>query len=163
MQESPREVAPFVDPAMFADPVYAQRVVTGRKQAFCSRAAKNIDDIGRPETLMALSQSCNAGQELPRLHTPVLDGARFAAVVACAARAGERLPEVTQLHRATAFSRVGELQHLTQLLTGDALLVLQGFTGRVHLLLDQKLSGADVGAAEVQSALGRIAVSARPA
>src|SRR5579863_965583 len=161
MQESPREIAPFVDPAMFADPVYTQRVMTCRQHAFGPGTAKNVDDIRRPEALMALSQSCNAGQKLPRLHAPVLDGARFAAVVACSARTGKRFTEVTQLHRTTAFGRVRELQHLTQLLTGDTLLVLQRFTGRVHLLLDQGLSGADVGAAEVQRAVGRIAVATR--
>src|SRR5580700_5713013 len=105
--------------------------MTGREHAFGSGAAKNVDDIGRAEALMALSQSCNARQELPRLHAPVLDGPRFAAVITCSARAGERFTEVTQLHRATAFGRVRELQHLTQLLTGDSLLVLQRFTGRV--------------------------------
>src|SRR5579863_4963736 len=105
MQQSPREVAPFVDPAMLADPVDTQRVMTGREHAFGPGTAKNVDDIRRPEALAALSQSCNAGQELLRLHAPVLDRARFAAVVTCSARAGERLTEVTQLHRTTAFGR----------------------------------------------------------
>src|ERR1700679_3193637 len=154
MQESPREVAPFVDRAMFTDPVYAQRVMTGREHPFGLGATQNVDDIGRAETLMALSQSCNAGQELPRLRGPVLDGPRFAAVITCAARAGEGLTEVTQLHRTTAFGRVRELQHLAQLLPGDALLVIQRFAHRVHLLLDQELCRADIGAAEIQDAAG---------
>ncbi|SRR5258708_3547778 len=98
---------------------------------------------------MTLSQSCNAGQELPRLRAPVLHGPRFAAIITCSAGAGEGLTEVTQLHRTTAFGRVRELQNLAQLLPGDTLLVLQGCAGRVHLLLDQELSGADVGAAEI--------------
>src|SRR5271155_466427 len=144
MQESSREVAPFVDPAMFADPVYTQRVMTGREHAFGPGAAKNVDDIGGAVALMALSQSCNAGQELPRLHAPVLDGARFAAVIACPARAGERLTEVTQLHCTTALGRVRELQHLAQLLAGDTLLVLQGGAARVHLPLDQEFGRADI-------------------
>src|ERR1700674_4805062 len=163
MQESPREVAPFVDLSMLADPIDAQRVMTGRQHAFGPGPAKNVDDIGRAESLTALSQSCNAGQELPRLRAPVLDGPRFAAVITSSARAGERLTEVTQLHRTTAFGRVRELQHLAQLLAGDTLLVLQGFAGRVHLLLDQELCRADVGAAEIQDAVGRIAVAPCPA
>src|SRR5208283_3159190 len=110
MQESPREVAPFVDPPMFADPVDTQCVMTAREHAFGPGAAKNVDDIGRAEALMALSQSCNTGQELPRLCAPVLDGPRFAAVITCSARAGKRLAEVTQLHRTTAFGRVRKLQ-----------------------------------------------------
>src|SRR5271154_2167351 len=60
MKESARQVAPFVDRPMFADPVYTQGIVTGREHAFGPGAAKNIDDIGRAEALMALSQSCNA-------------------------------------------------------------------------------------------------------
>src|ERR1700722_4577314 len=159
MQESPREVAPFVDPSMLADPIDAQRVMTGRQQAFCAGPAKNIDDIGRAEALTALSQSCDAGQELSRLRAPILDGPRFAAVVARSTRAGECFTEVSQLHRATAFGRVRELQHLAQLLPGGTLLVLQRFAGRVHLLLDQELCRADVGAAEIQDAVGRIAVA----
>src|SRR5271170_6241427 len=163
MQQSPREIAPFVDAAMFADPMDAQRVMTGREHAFAARAAKYVDDIDRAKALTALSQACNAGQELPRLRTPVLDGARFAAVVTCRAWAGKRLTEVTQLHCTAAFGGVGELQHLAQLLAGDTLLVLQGCAARVHLLLDQELGGADVGAAEIQDAVGRIAVATRPA
>src|SRR5258707_180656 len=163
MQESPREVAPLVDPAIFADPVYTQRLMTGREHSFGPRAAKNVDEVGRAEALMALSQSCNAGQELPGLRAPVLNGPRLAAIITGSARACERLTEVTQLHRTTAFGRVRELQHLAQLLTGDTLLVLQGCAGRVHFLLDQELSGADVGAAEIQDAVGRIAVTTRPA
>src|ERR1700728_4563909 len=121
MQESPREIAPFADPAMFADPVYTQCVMAGREHAFGPGAAKNIDDIGRAVALLALRQSCNARQELSRLHAPVLDGPRLAAVVTCSARAGKRFTEVAQLHRTTTFGRVRELQHLTQLLTGDTL------------------------------------------
>src|SRR5258708_11040032 len=163
MQESPREVAPLVDPAMLADPVYTQRVMTGRQHAFGPRAAKNVDEVGRAEALPTLSQPRDAGQELPRLSAPVLDGPRFAAVITRSARPRERLTEVTQLHRTTALGRVRELQHLAQLLAGDALLVLQGLAGRVHLLLDQELGRADIGAAEIQDAVGRIAITPRPA
>src|SRR3984957_4698836 len=163
MQKSPREGAPFVDPAMFAGPVYAQVIMTGREHPFGPGTAQNVDEIGRAEALMALSQAGNAGQELPCFHAPVLDGAGFAAVITCSARAGERLAEVTQLHRTTAFGRVSELQHLAQLLTGDTLLVLQGCAVGVDLLLDQEFSGANVGSSEIQGAVGRVAAAPRPA
>jgi len=52
---------------------------------------------------------------------------------------------------------------MTAVLAGDALLTLQRFSAGIYLLLDQELGGADVGAAEVQGTVGRIAVAARPA
>src|SRR6267378_1147769 len=137
MEQGAGNVAPFVDRSLFPDSVDAQRVMSARKHSLGARAAQDVDDLGRPEALSALSQACDAGHELLGFRAPVLQRSGLATIVAGAARARECLAEVAQLDRPAAFGRLGVAQHLAQLLARNALFVLEGRARiRIDLLLN---------------------------
>ena len=72
----------------------------------------------------------------------------------------EGLVEVAQLNGAAAFGGFGVAQDLPQLLARDALLALERIAGvGIDFLLDEELGGADILQAEIQRAIGRIAVA----
>src|SRR5690606_36248213 len=86
--------------------------------------------------------------------------ARFAAVVAGVAGAGEIFAEVAQLYRAPTFAGLRVAHDLAQLLARHALFLEERLAAqRIDFLLDQKVRGADVAGAEVQDTARAVAVA----
>src|ERR1700677_3416377 len=102
--------------------MHPRRVVPARHDPLGAAAAQDVDDVSCAESLATLREARNAGQKLLRLNRAVAFRPRFAAIVASAAGALERLIEVTQLNGALTFGRFGVPQDLPQLLARDAML-----------------------------------------
>src|SRR5882762_1193121 len=161
MQQGSHQRSPVRHGSLLSDPVDAQGVVPAVDEAPGARAAQYLDDIGAAEAFAALRETRDAGQELSRVHAAVPHGPRFAAVVACSAGTGKRLIEVMQLNGAAALGRFRIVQDLAQLLARDSLFILERRAGiLIDLLLNEKLGGADIGGAEIESAARGIAVAA---
>ena len=117
-----------------------------------SGAAQYIDDVGHAKPFLAAG---NAGKEFLRFDGPVFQGWGVDAVVAAIAPLAQHLPEVAELNPASADGAFGIVNHLSQLLTGNPLLVL------ITFLTNQIINRCHIPVRKVNGAVGRLPIPAR--
>ena len=99
-------------------------------------AAEHIDNVTQPESEPVPGvDAIYAGKKFLRVHRSVKCLARLQTIVATVTRLRQKLfAKIFQQHAAPAFARLGVMDHLLKLCTGDARLLLAFFVDEMQLL-----------------------------
>src|SRR4029077_4486431 len=139
---------PFSSFRFAADAVSGQLVVTSLPDRFRVCTAEHIDNATQPKSESVPGvDAIDARKKFLRLHCPVECLAWLQTTVATLTRLQrKRFTQILQQHGAPAFARLGVMDHLLKLCTGDTRLLLGFFVDEMQLL-------GDIARAEQQYAL----------